>query len=118
MTLIGGAIIFISKATMFVGGVITFIGKATMFIGGVITFIGKAIIFVDKGSSAVGGRLFRAVRAKLYYCWVGCRGLYKLSCYRSLALVKGKGEASKAYAGGACVNRAYTGGAYADKAAY
>jgi hypothetical protein len=53
----------------------------------------------------------------LYYCWVGYGGLYKLGCYRSLALVKEESEASGAYVGGAyadgaCVDGACVGGAY------
>ena len=109
-----------------------------LFIGGVITFIGGAITFIGKGSSAIKERSFKAVGAKLYCCWVGYGGLYKLSYYKSLALVKGEGKASgacvggayinrayvdracadEAYMGGACVNRACVGGAYIDKAAY
>ena len=47
--------------------------------------------------------------------------MYKLNCYRSLALVKGESEASKAYTGGAyadgaCVDKAYADGACADRA--
>ena len=59
---------------------------------------------------AIGGRLFKTTRAELYCCWA-CGGLYKLSCYRSLALVKGEGKASGACAGGACADRACVGGA-------
>ena len=75
---------------------------------------------------AIGGRSFKAVRAELYYCWAGYGGLYKLSCRRSLALVKGESKANGAYAGeacadGTCVDRAcadkaYIGKAYADRA--
>ena len=61
--------------------------------------------------------------------WAGCRGLYKLSCRSSLALVNKDGEASEACAEGTCVDGAYidkscagrgcadgayTGGAYTD----
>ena len=35
-------------------------------------FIKVAVAFVGKGSLAVGGRPFRAVRAELYCCWAGC----------------------------------------------
>ena len=115
---IGGAAIFIGRAVTLIGGAIMFISKATTFIGGVVMFIGRAIIFIGKGSSAIKERLFRAARAKLYYYWANYGGLYKLNCYRSLALVKEEGEASGACAGGACVDRAYIGGAYADKAAF
>ena len=75
-----------------------------------------AVTFIGKGSSAIGGRLFKIARAKLYYYQVGYRGLYKLSYYRSLALVKGEGKASRAYIGGAYANRAYVDKACADKA--
>jgi hypothetical protein len=54
--------------------------------------------------------------------------LYRLSCRRSLALVKEEGKASGACAGGAyadgacvdgaCADRVYIGGAYADRVAY
>ena len=76
--------------------------------------VGGAVTFVGKGSSAVGGRSFKAVGAELCYCWAGCGGLYELSCRRSLALVKGEGEASGACAGGACADGACVGGACAD----
>jgi len=102
----------------FVEGTITFADEAVTSIGGAITFIGK-------GSSAIE-RSFKTARAELYRCWVGCRGLYRLSCRKSLALVKKEGKASRACAGraytdGACVDRAcaekaYIGGAYADRA--
>ena len=48
-------------------------------------------------------------------CWAGCRGLYKLSCHGSLALVNEEGKASGAYMGGAYTDRAYVGKAYADR---
>ena len=77
--------------------------------------VGGAVIFIDKGSSAIEERLFKAVGAKLYYYQAGYRGLYKLSCHRSLALVKGEGKANKAYIGKACTDRACVNRAYADK---
>ena len=49
-------------------------------------------------------------------CWAGCGGLYKLSCYGSLALVNKEGEASGACAGGACMDGACGDGACADGA--
>ena len=49
-------------------------------------------------------------------CWVGCGGLYKLSCHSSLALVNEEGEASGACADGACTGGACTGGACTDGA--
>ena len=67
-------------------------------------------MFIGKGSSAVR-RSFKATRAELYCYWAGYGGLYKLSCCKSLALVKGEGEAS-----GACADRAYADGAYMDRA--
>ena len=70
------------------------------------------MIFVGKGSSAVG-KSFEATGAELYCCWA-CGGLYKLSCRRSLALVKEEGKASGACAGGACTDGACVGGACAD----
>ena len=72
--------------------------------------------FIGKGSSAIKKRLFRAVRAKLYYYQTGYRGLYKLGCRGSLPLVKGEGEASRACVGGACADGAYVGRAYANRA--
>jgi len=96
-------------------GTVTFAEGAVTFIGGAVTFIGGAITFIGKGSSAVG-RLFKTARAKLYRYWAGCGGLYRLSCRRSLALVKEEGKASGACAGGACADRAYVDGAYADEA--
>ena len=65
MTFVGGAAIFIGGAVTLVGGAITFVGRATTFIGGVMTFIGGAMTFIGKGSSAVGGRLFKTARAKV-----------------------------------------------------
>ena len=89
------------------------------------TFVKVAVAFVGKGSLAVEKRPFGAVKAELYCCWA-CGGLYELSCRGSLALVKGEGKASKAYAGGACADgacvdkacadKACVGGAYADRA--
>ena len=73
--------------------------------------------FIGKGSSAIGGRSFETAGAKLYCCWVGCGGLYKFGCYRSLALVKGEGKASGACVGGACVDGACVGRASIDGAA-
>ena len=70
---------------------------------------------VGEGSLAVG-RLFKTARVKLCCYWAGYRGLYELSCRRFLALVKGEGEASGAYAGGAYIDGACVDGAYADKA--
>ena len=100
-----------------VGGAITFIDRAMTFIGRVMTFIGRAMTFIGKGSSAIERRLFRAAESELYCCWAGCRGLYKLGCCGSLALVKGKSEASRAYMGRACADRACAGGACAGGAA-
>ena len=80
------------------------------------TFIKVAVAFIGKGSSAIKGRPFRAVRAELYYCWTGYGGLYELGYHRSLTLVKGEGEASRAYMGGACADGAYMGKACADGA--
>ena len=77
--------------------------------------VGGAVTFVGKGSLAVGERSFEAVEAELYCCWA-CGGLYKLSCCRSLALVKEEGKASGACAGGACADGACVGGACADGA--
>ena len=51
----------------------------------------------------------------MYCCWA-YGDLYELSCHRSLALVKGEGKASGAYAGGAYADGAYIGRAYADRA--
>ena len=48
-------------------------------------------------------------------CWEGCGGLYKFSCYSSLALVN-EGEASGACADGACADGACVDGACADGA--
>ena len=79
-------------------------------VGGAATFVGGAVKFVGKGSSAIE-RSFKAARAELYCCQAGCGGSYELSYYRSLALVKGEGKASEAYAGGACADGAYVGGA-------
>ena len=73
------------------------------------------MIFIGKGSSAIEEKSFKVVRAKLCCCWVGCGGLYKLSCHKSLALVKREGEASKAYIGGAYTDRAYIVRAYIDR---
>ena len=87
-----------------------------MFIGGAVTFIKVAIAFIGKGSSAIGGRSFRAAGAKLYRYWVGCKGLYKLGYRRSLALAKEEGKASGACAGGACADGACVDGACADEA--
>ena len=42
--------------------------------------------------------------------------MYELSCCGSLALVKGEGEASGAYVGGACADGACVGGACANRA--
>ena len=71
--------------------------------------------FIGRGSLAIGGRLFKTTRAELYCCWA-CGGLYKLSYYRSLALVKGEGKASGACVGGAYADGAYVDGACADEA--
>jgi hypothetical protein len=49
-------------------------------------------------------------------CWVGCGGLYELSCRSSLALVNEEGKASGACANGACVDGACVDGAYVDGA--
>jgi hypothetical protein len=73
------------------------------------------------GWSICGGRRVEAVAAgsdcwELYYGWAGCGGLYKLSCYGSLALVNEEGEASGACADGACVGGACVDGACADGA--
>ena len=106
---------------IFVGGAVTFIGEgssavkksfktAVTFIGGAVIIVKGVIAFIGKGSSAIG-RSFEATRAELYCCWAGCGGLYKLGCRRSLALVKGEGEASGACAGGACAGRACVDGA-------
>ena len=88
---------------------------AITFVGGAATFIDGAVIFIGKGSSAIRGRLFKIARVRLYYYWA-YRDLYKLSCYRSLALVKGEGKASRAYTGGAYADGACIDGAYADRA--
>ena len=93
---------------IFVKGTVTFINKA-------IISIGKAVIFVNKGSSVIG-RLFKIIKVKLYCCWASYRGLYKLGYHRSLALVKGEGEASGVCIGGAYVDKAYTGKACIDRA--
>ena len=77
--------------------------------------VGGAVTFIGKGSSAIEGRSFKAVGAKLYYYQAGCGGLYKLNCRRSLALVKREGKASEAYAGGAYADRACVDKAYADE---
>ena len=74
------------------------------------------MIFIGMGSSAVKGKSFEAVGAKLYCCWAGCGGLYELGCRRSLVLVKEEGEASGACVGGACVDKACVGGACVDGA--
>ena len=37
-------------------------------------------------------------------CWVGCGGLYKLSCYSSLALVNEEGKANRVCMDGACAD--------------
>ena len=71
------------------------------------------MVFVGEGGSAVG-RSFETAGAELYYCWARCGVLYKLGCHRSLALVKGEGEASGACAGGACADGACVGEACAD----
>jgi hypothetical protein len=78
-------------------------------------FVEVAVTFVGKGSLAVRGRLFKTAKVGLYCCWA-CRGLYEFSCHRSLALVKGEGEASRACTGGVCVDRACVDRACADKA--
>ena len=75
------------------------------------TFVEVAMAFIGKGSSAVEGRSFGAARAELYRYWAGYGGLYRLSYYRSLALVKEEGKASGACADGACVGGAYIDGA-------
>ena len=54
-------------------------------------------------------------------CWASCKGLYKLGCHSSLALVNEEGKASGAFTdgactGGACRDRACAGGACTDKA--
>ena len=71
------------------------------------------MVFVGEGGSAVG-RSFETAGAELYCCWARCGVLYKLGCHRSLALVKGEGKASGAYAGGACTDKACVGEACAD----
>jgi hypothetical protein len=72
-------------------------------------------MFGGMGSLVVRGRSFKAAGAELYYYWAGCGGLYRLSCYKSLALVKREGETSGTCAGGACVDRACIDGACVDK---
>ena len=73
--------------------------------------VGGAVTFIGKGSSAIGGRLFKTARAELYCRWAGYGGSYELGCRRSLALVKGEGEASGACTGGACADGACVDGA-------
>ena len=53
--------------------------------------------------------------------WASCKGLYKLGCHSSLALVNKESKASgactdRACADGACTDRACAGGACTDKA--
>ena len=101
----------------FVGeGAVTSVGGAVTSIGeGTVTSVGGAVTSVGEGSSAIG-RSFKTARVELCCCWVGCGGLYKLGCRRSLALVKGEGEASGACAGGAYIDGACVDGACADEA--
>ena len=107
---------FVGETVTFADGAVTSVGGAVTFVGGAVTFIGGAVTFVGKGSSAAGGRLFVTAGVGLYCCWTGCGGLYKLGYRGSLVLVKGEGEVSRAYAGGACADGACVGKACADRA--
>ena len=66
-----------------------------MFVGGAVTFVKKAATFIGEGSLAIG-RLFKTAMT-----FIG-RG--------SLA-VEGRGKASGACTGGACIGRAFIDGA-------
>ena len=73
------------------------------------------MIFINKGSLAIK-KSFKTAEVGLYYYWASCKGLYKLNCYKSLALVKGEGKANKAYISGVYMDKVYIGKTYTDKA--
>ena len=65
MAFIKGTVMFAKGAVTFICRAVTFVGGAVAFVGGATTFVGGAVTFVGRGSSAVGGRLFKTARAKV-----------------------------------------------------